>query len=342
MNDTTPQTTETAVTTAPKPERPLVPVSMDFDNPVSLYLDSALFDQVQRVAKLMTTASLVPGHLRGVDKFSDCFLVVSQAFRWRMDPFAVAQHTFVLQGKLGYEGKLIAAVVNTSPRVAGSLNYTYAGTGQERSVVVTGQLKGEDKPRSVSGTVGQWKTGNEKWAQIPDQMLAYRGAREWARRHMPEAVLGIWADDEVAEIDAGELQRGTDGLYRPARRLHEDYYTPPIEGGKPAAPTEEAERQAVAAKAQPVETVEQTPPEEQRAPLELVDHQGELHTYETGDKWREAFLALMQSATSTDQLDGCWETNSPSIGDDRVGAKNAKIVRDAFPRFMNGLKAAKK
>jgi uncharacterized protein (DUF1501 family) len=29
-------------------------------------------------------------------------------------------------------------------------------------------------------------------------MLAYRGAREWARRYMPEAVLGIHADDDLA------------------------------------------------------------------------------------------------------------------------------------------------
>ena len=27
-------------------------------------------------------------------------------------------------------------------------------------------------------------------------MLAYRGARQWARRHMPEVLLGIYTDDE--------------------------------------------------------------------------------------------------------------------------------------------------
>ena len=45
---------------------------------------------------------------------------------------------------------------------------------------------------------GGWTTSNEQWKKNPDQMLAYRGAREWARRYMPEAVLGIHADDDLA------------------------------------------------------------------------------------------------------------------------------------------------
>ena len=59
-------------------------------------------------------------------------------------------------------------------------------------------LVGDAEPREVIGTVAGWKTGNEQWKKNTDQMLAYRGAREWARRYMPEAILGIHADDELA------------------------------------------------------------------------------------------------------------------------------------------------
>ena len=94
--------------------------------------------QLQRVAKLMSSASLAPAHLRGEGKLGDCFLVAAQAFRWRMDPFSVAQHTYVLSGKLGYEGKLIAAIVNASGKLQGSLDYRYSGSGDQRSVTVSG------------------------------------------------------------------------------------------------------------------------------------------------------------------------------------------------------------
>lgn len=173
-------------------------VSVDFNDPVAVYLDSDIFGQLQRVAKLMSSASLAPAHLRGDGKLGDCFLVAAQAFRWRMDPFAVAQHTYVLSGKLGYEGKLIAAIVNASGKLTGSLDYRYSGAGDQRSVTVSGKLVGDAEPREVIGTVAGWKTGNEQWKKNTDQMLAYRGAREWARRYMPEAILGIHADDDLA------------------------------------------------------------------------------------------------------------------------------------------------
>ena len=186
----------------PTPAR--MPVAVDVNNPVALYLDTGVFEQLQRVAKLMVSSGLAPGHLKGDGKMADAFLVVAQAFRWGMDPFAVAQHTFVYQGKMGYEGKLIAAVVNASGKLKSPLNYRYEGAGDTRKVIVTGQFASDAAPREVEGTVREWKTGNEKWAKMPDQMLAYRGAREWARRHMPEVILGVnYADDEIPQMNIG-------------------------------------------------------------------------------------------------------------------------------------------
>jgi len=195
----------------PKPvtsKVPALPGAFNPDDAVTLYMDVAVFAQLQRIARLMCSAGLVPAHLRGDDKISDCVLVVAQAFRWRMDPFAIAQHTFVSSGKLGYEGKLIAAVVNTHSSVTQRLDYAYSGEGQDRKVVVFGRLRGEEKDRTVDGRVRDWATTNEQWKKNPDQMLAYRGAREWARRHVPEAVLGVLADEEVVE-----LERQVDGAY---------------------------------------------------------------------------------------------------------------------------------
>ncbi len=181
---------------APKRERVEV-AAFDPGNPIAVWMNTGLFEQMQRVGNLLSKSELLPKHLQ--NKPADCFLVVAQAFRWGFDPFAVAQSTFVTQGKLGYEGKLIAAVINTSGKLAAPLNYRYAGSGAERSVVVSGQFKGESEPRQIEGSVKGWKTQNQKWAEMPDQMLAYRGAREWARRHMPEAVLGVQAEEEVVE-----------------------------------------------------------------------------------------------------------------------------------------------
>ncbi len=189
------------------PQEAIVPTvvsgvsARDFDDPAAAYLNTALFEQLQRVARLMSGAKLVPEHLRGQDKLSDCFLVVAQAFRWGMDPFAVAQHTFVTGGKLGYEGKIVAALINTCGRLESPLRYVYSGDKGtvKRTVRVIGRLKGEAEDREVEGDVETWRTTRTGSPWVPgqyDQMLAYRGSREWARRYMPEAVLGVFADDE--------------------------------------------------------------------------------------------------------------------------------------------------
>lgn len=183
-------------TTTPKSER--IPVVFDHDNPASLYVDTGIFEQIQRVAVMMSQSQFVPVHLRGKEKIADCVLVVGQALRWKADPFAVAQHTYVISGKLGYEGKLIAAMVNSSNKLKDNLNFEYSGEGKNRKVIVSGKLNGSKINRTIEGSVGAWETRNEQWAKNPDQMLAYRGAREWARRHMPEVLLGVTADDDIA------------------------------------------------------------------------------------------------------------------------------------------------
>jgi hypothetical protein len=45
-------------------------------------------------------------------------MVIQQAVRWQMDPFAVAQECSVIQGKLMHSGKLVAAVVNARGNLA--------------------------------------------------------------------------------------------------------------------------------------------------------------------------------------------------------------------------------
>lgn len=197
-------------------------------------LDTAKFDHMTRIAKLMAASSLVPSHLNVERKvgsevvpiapdeaIANCFLVVNQAVAWRMDPFAVAQHTFVHKGKIGYEGKLVASVLNTHPRLVKRLTYEYEGSGPKRKVKVSAKIAGDAADRIVEGTVEEWRTSNDNWTKGPDQMLSYRGAREWARRHMPEVILGVWSEDEIADFSATDRvqhvvteqpQRGAAGL----------------------------------------------------------------------------------------------------------------------------------
>ena len=167
-------------------------------------MDASRFRQMEEIAKVMGSASLIPAHLRGNgdarQAAANCFLIVNQALKWRMDPFMVAPETYEMRGKLGFQGKLIAAVINTRAGIKGRLEYRHYGEGDKRTVEVSATFKGEDQPKSVTVSVEQAKTSNEMWKKDPDQKLCYVGAIKWARRYCPEIVLGVYTDDDLDVI----------------------------------------------------------------------------------------------------------------------------------------------
>lgn len=165
----------------------------------------ATFEGIERLAKVMASMGTMPAHLK--DKPADCFRIVVQAAKWGMDPFAVAECTSLVHGRLCYEGKLVAAVLKVTGAIEGRLSYDISGSGQEASIVVTGTPRGGELS-SISGSVADWRTHTMKegrelpnaWDKDPKAMLVYRGTRQWARLYAPEALLGVYAPDEAAEV----------------------------------------------------------------------------------------------------------------------------------------------
>jgi len=178
------------------------------------------FDDAMKIAEMMHRSKSLPEHLRSP---GDCLMVVEQAGRWEMSPFAVAQCTFSYKGKLGYEGKLIQAVLEGSPMarriVASLMDYKYDGEGENRRITASALRVGETEPRSVTVTLQEARTSNEWWKRTPDQMLAYHAARVWARRWAPSILLGVYTIDEIYAPDPVEFDGNIiDGTAEPITR----------------------------------------------------------------------------------------------------------------------------
>jgi hypothetical protein len=151
-----------------------------------------------KLAELMAGARLVPAALQKSP--ADCLMVIQQAIRWQMDPFAVAQECSVIQGKLMHSGKLVAAVVNARGNLSHRLNFDYSGQGAERTIKVSGTLRGEKSPRTITVELKKARTANKVWDSQPDQQLMYHGTRVWARRHAPELMLGVYSPEEYDPV----------------------------------------------------------------------------------------------------------------------------------------------
>ncbi|WP_029002784.1 hypothetical protein [Azorhizobium doebereinerae] len=188
-------------------------------------LDTAMFEQMQRIATIMAQSSLIPEslYMTGPKRervrlpyesvFANCFLVVNQAFRWGMDPFAVAQCVSVVHGRLCYEGKLIAAVIESKAGVR--LHHYFNGQGEQQriwltDVALTEQQEKELVPgaqirgvRMLDGSVAEWKTTGDGSPWTPNayrRQLIYRGTRDWTRINEPALLLGVYSDDELQDL----------------------------------------------------------------------------------------------------------------------------------------------
>jgi hypothetical protein len=192
--------------------------------------DTGQFEHMARIANMMGKASMLPDHLvvkvdadgarvpadyKGawfVDRdatIANAFMIVNQARLFGgMDPFALAQHSYFVHGRLGFEGKLVQAVLE---RRLGAMEFVYSGTpGTDGyGIKVTAWVPNAEPARkeSVSGTVGDWATSgrsgrNGQWVGAASQhrMLHYRGTREWARLYAPALTLGLMDDDDLEAL----------------------------------------------------------------------------------------------------------------------------------------------
>ena len=171
-----------------------VTVSRSVSAPVGLVPTG--MDQAVRLADMMAKGRLVPSHFH--NQPGDCLMVIEQAMRWGMSPFAVAQSTSVIQGKLMFEGKLVAAAIQSSGILDGRLTFDYSGEGDARTITVGGMMRGETKPRTIEVRLKDARTSNKLWTAQPDQQLAYHGSRVWGRRHAPEVMLGVYSPEEMS------------------------------------------------------------------------------------------------------------------------------------------------
>lgn len=192
----------------------------------ALLMDPSSLDRLERIADLMASGkTTIPQHLRGSK--GDCFAVVLQSMQWGMNPIAVAQKTHLVNNTLGYEGQLVAAVINTSKVVKDRFNFEWYGPwekvigkftikrsekGEYRApawtmddeegcgIRVWATVRGEDKPRSLDLLLAQARVRNStQWADDPKQQLAYLAQKKWARLYAPDVILGVYTPDELAE-----------------------------------------------------------------------------------------------------------------------------------------------
>ena len=254
----------------------------------ALVFDPDTINNMMRLAEMMSKSVVtVPKHLAGNP--SDCMAIVLQAAQWKMNPYSVAQATHLVSGTLGYEAKLVNAVVQNSGAIRGRFHYEYRGEGAKVECRVGAIPAGETEI-----VWGEWLSAADVttknsplWKTNPRQQLGYLQVKNWSRQYTPGALLGVYSVDELRDSEPRDMGQAQ---------------TVPDE--PPAASRTESVKSKLKSKARAA------PKPDQQATLEPV-------------------LAAISAAQDLDQLKAAGEQAKPLEGADRDAALAAYKARQA-------------
>jgi len=191
----------------------------------SIFFNTALFEQCQRVAQMFAESTMVPEHFQ--KNIGNCMIGLNYAARLKADPFMVLQALYIVHGRPGVESKLVEAGINQSGKYAEPLQYEWLDA-EDNSVSRVEVLKKREgqwgcqaftidelSGKRVDGPkihwdlikgMGWWdKAGPDKtpktnfWRNMTEMMFYYRAASWFANKNCPEVKLGMHTKEELED-----------------------------------------------------------------------------------------------------------------------------------------------
>jgi len=156
--------------------------------------------EVMEFSKLMACAgNAVPKHLQGNPGM--CLAVCVQALEWRFSPFAVANKSYEVQGRLCFESQLVHALIEQRAPIRGRLQHKFEGEGDDRKCIVTAILRETGEAMEyTSPPISKITPKNSPlWKTKPDLQLYYNTSRDFCRAYFPDVLLGVYAQDELRD-----------------------------------------------------------------------------------------------------------------------------------------------
>jgi hypothetical protein len=163
------------------------------------------------IGKMFASSTLVPKAYQG--QAMDCTIAVDMANRMGVSPMMVMQNLYVVQGKPSWSGQACKSLIDGSNKFKDT-KHVYIG---ERNTDTWGcylqgirlsdseVVNGPEVTIKMAKEEGWYGKTGSKWKTMPELMLAYRASAFFARVHIPNALMGVSVEGEVADIQKQPL-----------------------------------------------------------------------------------------------------------------------------------------
>lgn len=162
------------------------------------------FDHAQRIAKMLSSSSLVPKDYQG--RVDNCLIALEMANRNGASPLMVMQNLHIIQGKPSWSSPFIIASLNTCGRFKTKVKFRKSGEGDDYGYEAYAtdtdgtELVGPKVTWKMVKDEGWLAKPGSKWKTMPELMFQYRSAAFFGRLHAPDILMGMQAIEEVMDV----------------------------------------------------------------------------------------------------------------------------------------------
>lgn len=166
----------------------------------------ATFDHAQRVAKMLSSSTLIPKEYQG--NIQNTMIALEMANRIGASPLMVMQNLYIVHGKPSWSSTFIIAALNSSKKFS-PVRFELGGDGDEYGCYAWAydannneKLLGPKITMKMAKAEGWVDKNGSKWKTMPELMLRYRAAAFFGRLYAPEIMMGMQTMEEVIDITA--------------------------------------------------------------------------------------------------------------------------------------------
>lgn len=181
-------------------------------NTPTMWNDVKLMQNAWKMANLVAKTSIVPQAYK--ENAGNCLIAIDIANRMGLSPIMVMQNSQVVQGNFTWKGSACKGLIDNCGRF-GKTKYVYVGEQGtddwgcylEAEDTQTGEIvKGATVTMKMAKDEGWFGKNGSKWKTMPELMLQYRSATFFARAYCPQALMGFYTTDEMADIGKVESE----------------------------------------------------------------------------------------------------------------------------------------
>lgn len=171
----------------------------------TIWNNTEMMKAAYKAAQVLANTDMIPMAYRG--KPGNCFIAIDMASRMNVSPLLVMGMLNIVQGNAGWNGQGCIALINNCGRFTpiefeeetrpdGYFSCIAYATEKASGKV----LKSTKVDRTLADECGWLNKNGSYWKKMPQQMARYRAAAFFARTYCPDALMGLYTDDELRDI----------------------------------------------------------------------------------------------------------------------------------------------